>query len=124
MKSKQIRVQNLKTKAILTDPCDVAESFMKRLIGLMGHSQLSEGHGLWFPRCNSIHMWFMRVSLDVIFLKKSGDGSGYVVTSAHSSVRPWRLLPLWDDQATDTLELPSGVIQKQGVHVGDVLCIG
>ncbi len=79
-----------------------------------------------FPKCNNIHMWFMRIPIDVLFVSpfQGNDGKTYWrVSSAHENVRPWRALPLMDLRASDALELPSGSIRRHGILAGDELCI-
>lgn len=75
-----------------------------------------------FPRCNDIHMWLMSIPLDVVFLARVE--SGWKVVSTHPGVRPWRLLPLRNGRATETLELPVGTIERCELREGDELCSG
>jgi len=49
---------------------EIAETFLSRLRGLMGRSRLPEGRGLLLAPCSSIHMLFMRFSIDVIYIDK------------------------------------------------------
>jgi uncharacterized membrane protein (UPF0127 family) len=80
-----------------------------------------------FPRCNDIHMWFMRISIDVVFLRKDEAGEGapiegiYRITSTHREVPPGKVLPLRDGAANNTLELPAGTIARRSLDVGDCL---
>jgi uncharacterized membrane protein (UPF0127 family) len=121
------RIQNLKKQALIADKCLVAEGFSQRLFGLIGKKTMEPGEGLLFPRCNDIHMWFMSVPIDVVFLRAEQSDSGrkvYRVVSVRETVRPWRLLPLRDGRATDTLELTAGTVRRCQVEAGDELCIG
>ena len=115
------KVQSLKNQAVIADKCFVAECFLDRLRGLIGRSRFEQGEGMLFPRCNDIHMWFMRIPIDVVFVRK--DGANWKVTSVHESVRPWKLLPLRDGRASETLELPTGTIRRCAINDGDELCI-
>ena len=112
---KTFQLQLLKNSAVLAEKCSVAESFVERLFGLIGRAGLDPGAGLLFRKCSSVHMWGMRFAIDVIFVR---DG---VVTSAHSSVKPWKLLPVNDWKARDAIELPAGTIQRWSVQPGDRL---
>jgi uncharacterized membrane protein (UPF0127 family) len=93
----------------------------------MGKSKLDAGQGMLFPQCNDIHMWFMGMSLDVVFLALQSPRAlgteNYRVTSLHENVRPWKALPLRDRQASETLELPPGVIRARQIAVGDSIQI-
>ncbi len=118
-------VKSIKNQKIIADKCFVAESFLDRFRGLIGKPKLSPGEGMLFPHCNSIHMWFMRFSIDVIFLKREQDGVEVRVrvSSVHEGVRPWRFFPLMDFSGSDTLELPSGVARQCGIVAGDEVCL-
>ena len=48
--------------------CLVADSFWSRLVGLMGKPKPPNGEGLLIRPCSSIHMFFMRFSIDAVFL--------------------------------------------------------
>src|SRR5262249_10160146 len=104
--------------------CHVADSFLDRLIGLIGRRSLGAGEGMLFPRCNDIHMWFMRIPIDVVFLAPAKSGAGvYRVSSVRRWLKPWRLLPARDGRASDTLELPAGSVDRLRIAEGDELCI-
>ena len=122
LKPRQIRVQSLKNQAVIADKCNVAESFFTRLRGLIGTRSLATGQGVFFPRNNSIHMWFMSIPIDVIFVKRLSENT-VRVTSVHENLRPWKWLPVMDGKATDTLELPVGTIARLRIDEGDQLCI-
>ena len=47
-----------------------ADTFFKRLIGLIGRKKIDSATGLLIAPCNSIHMLFMRFSIDAIFIDK------------------------------------------------------
>ena len=71
--------------------CAYARSFAQRFMGLMGKSSVPAGCGLIFERCRSIHMFFMKVPLDVVWTgPRLSDGS-YRVLGLSSSVQPWTL---------------------------------
>ncbi len=124
---RQVQIKIVKNQGIIADKCHVAVRFADRLRGLIGKRSLTSGEGVFFPRCNSVHMWFMRFSIDVVFVRSERTSDGvqrYVVSSARENTQPWRLLPLADWRATETLELPAGTVRKHQLHVGDELCIG
>jgi uncharacterized membrane protein (UPF0127 family) len=116
---------SLTNQALIADKVIVADQFFVRLRGLIGTNNFEEGQGMLFPRCNNIHMWFMSMPIDVVFLKKDNSHqiAQWIVTSTHENVRPWRPLPLMDFTASDTLELPAGTIHKRAIKKGNALCI-
>jgi uncharacterized membrane protein (UPF0127 family) len=122
----EVRVESLKNQALIADKCIVAECFLSRLKGLIGRSELARGEGLLLPRCNNVHMWFMSIAIDVVFLRKKEIRNGvtvYEISSVRERVRPWKLLPVGDFKASETLELPAGVVRERALSPGDELCI-
>ncbi|MGK5086271.1 DUF192 domain-containing protein [Bdellovibrionota bacterium FG-2] len=107
----------------------MAETFWSRLRGLIGKAQLEPGEGLLIPRCNDIHMWFMSVPLDVVFLRRGENARGedgeksWRISTVRANVPAWKLLPLHDWKAHATLELPVGTIQRCDLRAGDELCL-
>jgi len=93
----------------------VASGFGSRLRGLLGTRVLSEGQGLLLVPCQSIHMFFMSIALDVAFL----DAQGRVV-ALYANLKPWRLSRL-HPEAFAALELPVGTLEKCQVKKGDLL---
>jgi uncharacterized membrane protein (UPF0127 family) len=121
LKNRWIRVHSLRNQTVIADRCVEANSFLARLRGLIGRKKFEPGEGMLFPKCNDIHMWFMSIPIDVIFLKR--EKNVFRVTSVRGGVRPWRALPLRDGGASETLELPSGTIERCELREGDTLCI-
>lgn len=100
---------------------EVADSFTTRFMGLMGRNKesLPSGHGLWILPCNSIHMFFMKFPIDVIFLSKK-----HRVVNMVRGVKPWTGLEFCiSSKAYSTLELPSGDIDLFGIEEGQELKI-
>jgi uncharacterized membrane protein (UPF0127 family) len=94
---------------------EVAGSVLSRFRGLMFRDHLPEGHGLALRPCSSIHMFFMRFPLDVVFV----DGDGVVVHLYHG-LKPWRMSRIVR-RAKAAIELPKGTLERAGVRVGDVV---
>lgn len=102
---------------------DQANGFFDRFFGLMGRSDYPENKGLLFPKCSSVHMYFMKMPIDIVFLKTL-DAVTFEVMSVHQSVKPWRMLPLSDWSADAVLEVAAGLTTQTRVQKGDLLCIG
>lgn len=61
----------------------------------------------------------MRFDIDVVFLRKSGDGEATVLRCLEG-MKPWRLSPMvWKAQAV--LELPAGTVQRFRLKEGEEL---
>ncbi len=117
-----LRVTSQREQLEIADRCLIAKTFFLRAKGLLGRREFSFGEGILLSRCNSIHMWFMFFSIDVIFLRRKEQGF-FEVTSRRKDLLPWRFMPVADLRATDVLELPAGAIQRFSIEVGDILCI-
>ena len=118
-------VQILKNRSLLADKVSVADRPWDRLKGLLGVTGLEKGGGLLIPACNSVHMWGMSIALDIVFLRRI-DGklpmdTRYRITSIRPRIKPWRIFPLGDLRATDTLELAAGFAAEGDLKVGQEL---
>ena len=99
---------------VVCQRCRVADTFWLRFRGLMLRSSLEPGEGMLFEGNASIHMFFMRIPVDVVFL----DREERIVKIARG-LRPWRVAAA--RRARTTIELAAGA--AAGVDVGDVLTI-
>jgi uncharacterized protein len=103
------------TGAVVAGHVEVADGILSRFLGLMFRAELPAGHGLALRPCNSVHMFFMRFPLDVVFV----DGDGRVVRILHS-LRPWRATTLVRG-AKAAIELPAGTARREGIVPNAVL---
>lgn len=110
-----MRLLNAATKQTLVPELEVAENFFARLKGLLGRDGLKETQALWIHRCNSIHTFFMRFAIDLIFVNRD-----LVVTKTVTNVRPGRLVFAGWNSAS-VIELKAGFLDKNPVKVGDKL---
>ncbi len=97
---------------VIAERVALARSFGRRTLGLMFRRELPEGDGLAIIPCNQIHMFFMRIPLDVLFV----DREGRVLHLLHG-IRPWRMSRLVRG-ARYTIELPVGTLGRAGVERG------
>ena len=92
----------------------VAESFFSRLIGLMFKEKMDGFDGLLIKKCNSIHTFFMRYPLDILFLDKEMK-----VVRVYRNLLPWRMTRVvW--KAVQVLELKAGTLPSD-IKIGDRL---
>ena len=111
----QVRVINRTRNIVLADRAELADNFWTRFMGLMGRSELPSGGGLVLKPGGGIHMWFMRMPLDVIHVDKRDR-----VTHVLRGIKPWRFGPLLVGGKL-AIELAVGV--ADGTHVGDQIDI-
>lgn len=111
-------IKNLSKKTILASDGHVTKSFFERLLGLVGRKKISEGFGLVIKPCNSIHMFFMRFPIDVVFLDQENR-----VVYLISHLKPWRISKVvWCSQSV--IELPIKAIEKTSTAIGDIIELG
>ncbi len=112
-----MKIFNKTKDALLADVVVLADSFSLRMKGLLGRTDMARGEALIIKPCDSIHTFFMRFAIDVIFID-----SGHKVILAISCLRPWRLSPIcW--KAKLAIELPCGVIKDSRLEKGDEISI-
>jgi len=124
MRKEKMNIFKLKKnnpEQVIVQKCYLATHPIDKFFGLMGEDTLFSEEGLLIEKCNSIHMWFMKCALDILFLKKI-DQKSWQVLSIHENVKPWKMLPLSHLKADDTLEVNTGFINKNGIQHGDLLC--
>ncbi len=110
-----MKIINVSKNTILADEAKMADTFFTRLVGLLNRNSLKKGEALILAPSNCIHSLFMRFTIDVIFLDKTGK-----VIGAITSFKPFRLSPVYFN-ASLTIELPKGVIQSTHTQPGDII---
>jgi uncharacterized membrane protein (UPF0127 family) len=118
-----VAARNLTRGTVLADRVEVTASLWGKFLGLMGRRDLPAGDGLFLPSSNGIHMFFMRIPLDAVFVGRAGPGGERQVLSVHRNLQPWTgLVPLVRG-ADGCLELPAGTVGRTGTQPGDILCL-
>ena len=79
-----------------------AKKFHERLIGLMFKKNIK--YGLLFDKCRSIHTFFMKEEIDIIFTDSNDK-----IIKAYKRVKPHKIL-IAPKGATRVYELPKGTI--------------
>src|ERR671920_1929685 len=119
-----LTARNVTRSSVLATDLESADGLWAKFMGLMGRADLADGHGLWLPDSNGIHMMFMRFAIDAVFVGKPDAAGSRTVVSVHRRLPAWRgLVPLVRG-AHGVLELPVGTIDASGTAVGDRLLIG
>ncbi|HEC68897.1 MAG TPA: DUF192 domain-containing protein [Candidatus Omnitrophica bacterium] len=81
------RIINKTKDSVLASQAKIADNFFKRFLGLMFRKSLSKEEALIFFRAPSIHTFFMRFALDILFLDKEGK-----VLRIARKIKPWRMV--------------------------------
>jgi uncharacterized membrane protein (UPF0127 family) len=95
----------------------LADSYIRRLVGLLGKTRrwATLGRGLWIVPSRGVHTIGMLFPIDLIFLGKNKE-----VVHVEEYVRPFRISKV-SLKATSVLELPPHTIYRSGTKIGDQL---
>ena len=113
-----MKIINTTRRTILAERAEVADSFYSRMVGLLKRKSFVAGEALVITHCQSIHMFFMKFAIDVIFADKNDRVVGLV-----RNIKPFRLSPVYF-QASYAVEIPAGIIERSGTVCGDQLTLG
>lgn len=108
-------VENISKQTIVVENLRIANTFFTRFIGLMGKSYFEKGDGLWIKPCNSVHMFFMKFPLDVIFLDRDNK-----IIHMEEELQPWKISKLVYG-GKSVLEIPSKTIKLSQCELNDRL---
>ena len=112
-----MKIINKTENTTIADNATLADSFGSRMVGLLRHSTLNSGEGLIITKCNSIHMFFMKFPIDVIFLDKNN-----IVVGLVENILPNRLSRIYW-KATTAIEVPVGVISASKTTLNNSIII-
>lgn len=106
---------NLTLRQRLASHVVLADRWWRRLRGLMGRRHWPADHAMVITPCTSIHTWFVRFPIDVIYLDAQGS-----VLRVVEDLRPWRM-SFGPRRTACVVELCGGTLATCPVHPGDVL---
>jgi len=110
-----VQIFNVTKGVAIAQKGQLATSTWQRMKGLLGRSGLSANEALVLRPCSSIHTFFMRFTIDVLFLNKSMK-----IVNLIQSIPPNRLGPIaWTGHMA--IELPAGKIGQTNTQVGDII---
>lgn len=92
-----------------------ANTFVKRMIGLLGKKSFGNMDGLLLCPCSQIHSIGMKFSFDAVYLDKN-----FRIVALYENVGKNRILP-YNVAVKSVLELPSGTISSCKIGINDVL---
>ena len=91
---------------------DYANTFRKRLLGLMGKKDIKKG--IFFPKTRSIHTFFMKEDIDIIMIDKNNSVIYYKNNLKRNKI-------IIKKKAYHTIELPHNSINN--LKLGDKIII-
>ena len=107
-------MRNRTRDTVLGREVELANTSATRRTGLLKLERLEAGHGLWIVPCESVHTFFMKFAIDLVYVDKKNR-----VRKVRSAVPPWRLSACL--RAHSILELPAGTALQTGTKPGDEL---
>ena len=110
----KLLVKNIDRNSMVTTVADIADTSQKRRTGLLKHTHLAAGEGLWIVPCEAVHTFGMKFPIDVLYLSKQKK----VLKIRDNMVKSRMSICL---RAHSVLELPAGRAAETGTVVGDQL---
>jgi uncharacterized membrane protein (UPF0127 family) len=114
-----IQITNQTRDRVLAARGELARSFWARGRGLMGRASLPDSYALIIFPESSIHTFFMRVPIDVLFVDRNNRVIG--MREAMPPSRPFAGVAPW--RGRYVIEMPAGVIAATGTALGDQLVL-
>ncbi|MHC1721572.1 MAG: DUF192 domain-containing protein [Aminipila sp.] len=99
---------------VLAENVRIADNFASRFLGLMGKNSLEDGEGLLLMMCPSIHCFFMKISIDVIYISRNMEVLGI------ETLKPWSIGKRFR-KTMHILEIKEGAASM--VKVGDTIVL-
>jgi uncharacterized membrane protein (UPF0127 family) len=107
---KRIRLGSSGT--VVCERCRVADTFWLRFRGLMGRASLPADEGILFERTGSIHMFFMRFPIDVVFCDRE-----LRVVKVVRGLAPWKTAGARGAKVTIELAVGAAAAVEPGVQL-------
>jgi len=107
-------IVNKNKNYLLASKVRVARGFLARLLGLMFRKSMNLGEALIFYHTTSIHTFFMRFPLDIVFLDKDMK-----VIKIYNNLKPSRVI--FCPKAFMVIELASKLGARCPLEIGDNL---
>jgi len=115
-----------KSQKVLVEELILAHKFFSRVQGLLKYKNLKSSQALWIRPCSSLHTYFMKFPIDVIFVDQNLN-----VQCFYENIQPWKVVsifgkvqPLWTwvfDLNTYQVKnfFQKSVFELKGGHLAD-----
>jgi len=110
-----MKLINKTNNTIISENVMIANTFFKRLKGLMFSKELPEEKSLHIVPCNEIHTFNMKYSIDVLYLDKNNN-----IVAINEEMKPGKIGKRVK-KAVSVVELPSGKVKRAGIEVGQTV---
>jgi hypothetical protein len=112
-----MKIINTSKNVTLADNVVLAQTAVSRLKGLLFYKEFKKGEALIIRPCNSIHTFFMRFPIDVIFV-----GANDKIVKIHQGIKPFKVTPIYF-KSDFVIELPAGILEATGTTASDILLV-
>ena len=112
-----MKIINKSKNIVLAEDASNADNPFKRMKGLLGKKEFMLGKALILKPCNSIHTFFMRFPIDVLFINKENKVIAFL-----PSFKPFRLTRIYP-ASSSVIEFPSGTLKPNLVERGDIIAL-
>ena len=110
-----MHIKDKKTQNVLFNAL-IADTFLKRVFGLLKKPHLKNNEALIFYNAQSIHTFGMEYPIDVVFLDKKG-----AILTLRENVNPSRIICCLRSRIT--IELNAFAAKEKNLSVGQALII-
>jgi uncharacterized protein len=110
-----MELRNRDTGSLIATSVKQANTFFTRLRGLMFTASLKAETALHITPCRSVHTFFMKYPIDVVYLDALG-----IVVGFDERLEPNRLGTIFSE-ARSVVELPAGRIREARICIGHLL---
>jgi uncharacterized membrane protein (UPF0127 family) len=112
-----LNIINCNSQITVSTYARIADNLLSRLMGLMLKKDFDRYDALVLSPCKAIHTFFMRFTIDIVFLDNS-----FRVVYIKEKLKPWRFSK-YVPNANMVIELPEGTIKGKDIAIGDTLKI-
>jgi len=110
----KVSIRNRTRDTVLGQEIELADTSAKRRTGLLKHTSLPPGQGLWIVPCESVHTFFMKFAIDLVYVDRKNR-----VRKVRHAVPAWRMSACLT--AHSIIELPAGTARQTRTEKGDEL---
>jgi uncharacterized protein len=110
-----LKLKNKIDNSIISENVMEADTYFKRLKGLMFSKELPDQKALHIIPCSEIHTFNMKYSIDVLYLDRNNN-----ILAIDVNMQPGKI-GKHVKNAVSVVELPSGKVKKSGVKIGQTV---
>ena len=110
-----MKIYNSTQNNIIADNVKVADNFFSRSVGLLSKKSISDNEALVIKPCCSIHTFFMKFPIDVIFVDNKDKN-----IALHQNISANIILPIYFS-SDYVIEMAAGQIQAKNIQKGDII---